>query len=388
MNARTLAASMMVGGVLVAGVPMLAGPHAVRGHALTESLRVTRVARTRTTANTYHMSRPAPRLHVVGAMEVLRTTTVRPGEGLAQVAQRLWGDSSLWPDLWWANHKQRPNPSYTVIGEKLIVPAYHGPPGWRLKRALAAMPKPAPSPVSTGGGTPSPPPPSAGIYSFSALERLWVSAGGPASVESSAASIAECESGGNPRAWNPSGASGLWQILGQVVAGNIFDPFVNALNAVKKYRDAGNSFSPWVCQATQAASAKLLASVHHAIPKRLRAFRWAIAHIKGCWYRWGGNGPCSIGWDCSGAVHAAYAAVGINLPRIAADIQRSWWLVRIPASQARKGDIVAWGFPAFHVELVAYKWKWTFGEHSGGTRASTVRTWDAPHAFYRVRHAG
>lgn len=312
---------------------------------------------------------------------------MRQGEGLSDVARRLWGDSSLWPDLWWANRQQHANPEITVTGEKLVVPAYHGPPGWRLRRALAAIPHPAvTTPRGSGGGTTtSPPPPSPGIYSFAALERLWVSAGGPAGVESSAASIAECESGGNPRAYNPSGASGLWQILGQVVAGNIFDPYVNALNAVKKYQDAGNSFSPWVCQATQAVGAKLLSAAVHRAPRRLRAFRWAIANIKGCWYRYGGNGPCSIGWDCSGAVYAAYRHVGITLPRVAADMQRSWHLVRISASQARKGDIVAWGYPAFHVELVAYKWRYTFGEHHSGTRASTVRTWSYPHYYYRVR---
>jgi len=78
------------------------------------------------------------------------------------------------------------------------------------------------------------------------LEGLWTGAGGPgAGTAHVASAIAEAESGGNPRAFNPSGASGLWQILGQVVAGNIFDPHVNALNAVSKYRSAGG-FSPWV----------------------------------------------------------------------------------------------------------------------------------------------
>jgi phage-related protein len=78
------------------------------------------------------------------------------------------------------------------------------------------------------------------------LENLWISAGGPGGIIAHiAAAIALAESGGNPRARNPSGASGIWQILGQVVPGNIFDPFINALNAVKKYRDAGG-FSPWV----------------------------------------------------------------------------------------------------------------------------------------------
>jgi hypothetical protein len=78
------------------------------------------------------------------------------------------------------------------------------------------------------------------------LENLWMSAGGPGGGTAHvAAAIALAESGGSPIAHNPSGASGLWQILGQVVPGNIFNPYVNALNAVSKYRTAGG-FSPWV----------------------------------------------------------------------------------------------------------------------------------------------
>lgn len=87
-----------------------------------------------------------------------------------------------------------------------------------------------------------------GIYSYSALESLWESAGGPNWAAPQAAQIAECESGGNPRAYNPSGATGIWQILGQVVPGNLYDPFVNALNAVFKFHESGDTFAQWVCQ--------------------------------------------------------------------------------------------------------------------------------------------
>jgi hypothetical protein len=78
------------------------------------------------------------------------------------------------------------------------------------------------------------------------LEQLWMGAGGPGgNIAHIAAAIALAESGGNANARNPSGASGLWQILGQVVPGNIFNPFVNAENAVTKWRDA-RGFGPWV----------------------------------------------------------------------------------------------------------------------------------------------
>jgi transglycosylase-like protein with SLT domain len=112
-------------------------------------------------------------------------------------------------------------------------------------RIIAAAVRPV-SPVPAAS---APLPASSGIYSYGALEALWVSAGGPSWAEASAATIAECESGGNPRAYNPSGASGLFQILGQVVPGNIFDPYINALNAVSKFKASGDTFAQWVCQA-------------------------------------------------------------------------------------------------------------------------------------------
>jgi hypothetical protein len=91
--------------------------------------------------------------------------------------------------------------------------------------------------------------PAGGDLSFAGLENLWVSAGGPSWAAWSAATIAECESGGRQYAENPSGASGYWQILGSVVPGNVFNPMTNAENAVMKFRDDGDTFAAWVCQA-------------------------------------------------------------------------------------------------------------------------------------------
>jgi hypothetical protein len=85
-------------------------------------------------------------------------------------------------------------------------------------------------------------------YSFAGLEGLWAGAGGPAWAEYRAARIAECESGGYTYAHNPSGASGLWQILGLPFAGDPYNPYTNALMAVAKFRAAGDTFRPWVCQ--------------------------------------------------------------------------------------------------------------------------------------------
>jgi phage-related protein len=78
-----------------------------------------------------------------------------------------------------------------------------------------------------------------GIFDAGALRALWIKAGGNPSLAGTMADVALAESGGNPNARNPSGASGLWQILGQLVPGNIFDPMVNALNAVAKFKLQG-----------------------------------------------------------------------------------------------------------------------------------------------------
>ena len=79
-------------------------------------------------------------------------------------------------------------------------------------------------------------------YSFAQLESLWIQAGGPRAVAPLMAAIAMAESSGNSNAFNPSGASGLWQILGAVNPadqGSLFNPQVNAREAVAKYRTQG-----------------------------------------------------------------------------------------------------------------------------------------------------
>lgn len=87
-----------------------------------------------------------------------------------------------------------------------------------------------------------------GNLSFSGLEALWVAGGGPAWAEYQAAEVAECESGGQEYAHNPSGADGYWQILGQVVPEDIYVPMVNAENADSKFEASDDTFAQWVCQ--------------------------------------------------------------------------------------------------------------------------------------------
>lgn len=88
---------------------------------------------------------------------------------------------------------------------------------------------------------PSTPAPAAGphIYSAGELEALWINAGGAPTLAIPMAAIALAESGGNPSAHNPSGATGLWQILGNPFPGNAYDPATNAKMAVAKYKSQG-----------------------------------------------------------------------------------------------------------------------------------------------------
>lgn len=76
-------------------------------------------------------------------------------------------------------------------------------------------------------------------YTFSQLEALWINAGGSKALAPYAAATAEIESSGNPQAYNPSGASGLWQIeipsnesFVPGGAANVFSPTANATAAV------------------------------------------------------------------------------------------------------------------------------------------------------------
>ena len=84
-------------------------------------------------------------------------------------------------------------------------------------------------------------------YTYSQLEGLWEQAGGSQALAPVMAAIALAESSGNSQAYNASGASGLWQILGAVNPqdqSHLFDPAVNAKEAVLKYKSQG--LGAWV----------------------------------------------------------------------------------------------------------------------------------------------
>jgi Lysozyme like domain len=94
------------------------------------------------------------------------------------------------------------------------------------------------------------------VLSYAAIMGLWISAGGPANVASTAAAITGCESSFNAQsvqAGQPYATTGwgLWQITpGDSVPSvginqALLDPLTNAKAAVAKYKAAGNTFRPW-----------------------------------------------------------------------------------------------------------------------------------------------
>lgn len=64
-------------------------------------------------------------------------------------------------------------------------------------------------------------------------------------------------------------------------------------------------------------------------------------------YRWGGDTPA--GFDCSGLTSYVYAHLGITIPRTAHDQQR--FARYVPPGDARAGDLVFYGDPAYHVGI-------------------------------------
>jgi Lysozyme like domain len=98
-------------------------------------------------------------------------------------------------------------------------------------------------------------------YSYAQLEGLWINAGGAKALAPTMAAIAMAESAGCSTALNPSGASGLWQILGAVDPAdqkNLFDPAVNAKEATLKYSSQG--LGAWVTYTTGAYKSYLSGS--------------------------------------------------------------------------------------------------------------------------------
>jgi cell wall-associated NlpC family hydrolase len=69
-----------------------------------------------------------------------------------------------------------------------------------------------------------------------------------------------------------------------------------------------------------------------------QAVAYVLSKVGNCWYHWGATGPCSVGYDCSGLVMAAWASAGVSIPR---DTYSQWGaLPHISLSALQPGDLI------------------------------------------------
>ncbi len=121
--------------------------------------------------------------------------------------------------------------------------------------------------------------------------------------------------------------------------------------------------------------------------RRQDAMHWALRQA-GCPYVYGGTGPCGNGYDCSGLVVAAYAKVGMRLPRTTYEMLDSRALKR-QTHHPKPGNLVFFGDG--HVTL--YYWRHVVlqapqpGENVQLTRWYPGSSW-VPTGYYKIRDAG
>jgi LysM repeat protein len=169
-----------------------------------------------------------------------RTYIVQPGDTLASIAQRFYGNSADWPWLYHVNESVVQNPNEIYVGEKLTVPL--DPPA----NAASYAPKHAKTATLTSSAVPS------GTLGCAGLEQLWEDGGGSSAEAFTAAEIAMAESSGNQYALSPTDDYGYWQINashGPALA--TFNALGNARAAVE-ISDDGTDWGPWTTYVTGA----------------------------------------------------------------------------------------------------------------------------------------
>jgi hypothetical protein len=125
------------------------------------------------------------------------------------------------------------------------------------------------------------------------------------------------------------------------------------------------------------------------IPRTRREIALFVAESNlGRWYSWGGDDP-NQGFDCSGLMIEVLSAAGV-FPRgddtTAAGLRQRYQRV----SQPRPGDLLFWGEPPTHVEMV---WVivdgtvFTIGASGGGSRTRTREDAIRDNAFIKIRPA-
>jgi LysM repeat protein len=168
-----------------------------------------------------------------------RTYTVRSGDTLSSIAQRIYGSSSYWAWLWHVNSSVVHNPDSIYVGEVLKIPS--DPPA----NAASYKPKHAKTSTTTTTTLTSSATKLSGKLGCSGLEALWEAAGGSHAEAFMAAEIAMAESGGNQYALSPTNDYGYWQINGSHgPAMATFNPMGNAKAAIA-ISNNGHDWAAW-----------------------------------------------------------------------------------------------------------------------------------------------
>ncbi|MFF8836135.1 C40 family peptidase [Streptomyces sp. NPDC015130] len=99
-------------------------------------------------------------------------------------------------------------------------------------------------------------------------------------------------------------------------------------------------------------------------------------------YVMGSTGPNS--WDCSGLVQAAYASVGIDLPRISSD--QSSRGTSVSLSNLQPGDVLYWGSRSgsYHVAIYVGGGKYVGAQNPSTGVVERSLDWDTPSGAVRI----
>jgi len=253
-----------IGGAVTAS-PAATAPHVVRAHLDAAALPAGQAHATRAAtqaaatqaATSQAATTEAASAHAARTQAAVGGTyTVQSGNTLSGITQRFYGKDANWRSLYAANEAAISNPNMIYVGEELRLPRHlpapaavpaATPASGGSTHTTAYTPRHASS--STASGTSSDASTTtttnlAGTLSCNGLEALWVSAGGSAAAEVTAASIAMAESGGNQFATGTVGERGYWQINPVNGALSTYDPYGNARAAVIMSADGAN-WSPW-----------------------------------------------------------------------------------------------------------------------------------------------